>query len=256
MKRTTIFFILLCLVQAACYKNSNYNESNLAGYDTTAQMFIDTTSLLADSFHIAHVYVKLPYDADSTKTLVTYRTDLGIFVESGTQTVQIQAKQNIDSVKRIAFATLKSGTKTGIAHIQINLYTQYKILLDTFTNAYPQYMQLSANTLSVNPANDATGEVSFTCRLFRYQGSPSQLNPVTMSVLDFSSTTPLGQFRVYNNLSDPTGTTQFTWVLGDTLINGGSTNYVGVLHAIAKVASDAKGDSLSSVINLYSSIKQ
>jgi hypothetical protein len=250
MRKTAFITLFLGLLLAGCYKDSNFDASKLSGTDSTVQMFLDIDKIPADSFTVSRVLVELPYNADSTKTTVSFQTDLGFFVETGTQTATIQAKQNADSLKRIAIATLHSGTRTGIAHIKISIYTQTRILTDTLINSFPDYIQFSASTLSVKPANDATGEVGLTCKLFKFQGSPSQQNVVDLRVLDSTSTIPYGSFRIYNNLSDATSSTQFTYVLGDSTTPN-KINYIGPLHALVAVAKDAAGDSLRSQITIY-----
>jgi hypothetical protein len=253
MNRLLTSALLLLLFVGGCYKDKNYDVSNLSASDVTVQMYQDSVELPADSFSVSRILVDLPYNADTTsaKTLVSYRTDLGFFVETGTQTAQIQAKQNVDSAKRIAIATLRSGTRIGTAHILISIFTQTRQLTMPFVNAYPDFIQFTASTLSVKPANDATGEASFTCRLFKYQGSPSQQNIVTLRVFDSAYVHTYGSFRIYNNESDGTGSTQFTYVLGDSTVNG--VNYTGLLHAVISVARDNAGDSLSSTLTLVSS---
>lgn len=253
MRKLSLIVLSMSLLLTGCYKDSDYDASNISKSDLTVQIYQDSTELPADSFSVSRLLVELPYNADSTaaKTQVSFRTDLGFFVETGTQQAQIQAKQNVDSAKRIAIATLHSGTRTGTAHIQVTIFTQVRQLTMPFVNAWPDYMQFTASTLSLKPANDATGEVSFVCRLFKYQGSPSQQNVVTLKIYDSTNTHNYGSFRIYNNISDGSGSTQFTYVLGDTTVN--KLSYTGVLHAIAKAAKDVRGDTLISTLNLVSS---
>jgi hypothetical protein len=251
IQRLLFAAFLVNMLLAGCYKDSTYNTANLSGYDTTVHILLDYSSIPADSFSITRVLVELPYNADSTKASVSFKTDLGYFVETGLQTAQITATQNIDSVKRIAIATLHSGTLTGIAHLQVTSYTQVKMLTDTFVNAYPDYIQFSASTLALQPSNGAAGTVSFTCQLFKLQGWPSQLNIVTVNVYDTSYAHTYGSFSVYDNRSNLSGNTMFTYVLGDSVVDG--LNYTGILHAVSTVASDAKGDNLADTIRLVSS---
>ena len=231
-------FLLICSLLQGCYKESNYDPSKISQYDTTIHLFSDYAMIPADSVSVDRVIVELPWDADSNKSTVLVRTDLGTFVESGNQSVTITAKQNGDSAKRIGIATLKSGSVVGRAHIQcvFSLLTMY--LSDSFSIAYPDFLNLSASSLSVKPADSTKGEVTFTCKLYKQSGIPSQRNNVTMVVKD-SSFNVIGSFRVYNNLSDNTGTTQYTYVLGDSLLDG--VNYYGLLYAIASCPKNGGG---------------
>jgi hypothetical protein len=244
-----LFIILGFLMTEGCYHESDFSPQNVANADTGLQVSLQPAAIPADSFSTARIVIELPYNADTTKASATIRTDLGIFLESGTNSVIVTAKSNIDSSKKIAIATLRGGTVPGTAHLGVYFYSSTQFPTVQLYNAYPRSMIMSASTLNVKPANDATGEVSFTCKLFRDSGSVSQRNIVNMQVVD-SNSQPLGQFRVYNDLSDNTGSTQFTFVLCDSLVNG--INYYGRMLAISSTAIDSLGHLKYDSLYLYS----
>ncbi|HMG68770.1 MAG TPA: hypothetical protein VK588_13820 [Chitinophagaceae bacterium] len=248
MKRLSIL-VLSVIILFGCYKESDHKAEKVGQYNSTVNMYVESPTIPADSFSTSRIIVTLPYDADSTKSSIQLRTDLGTFVESNSNAIQLQARQNSDSIKRIAIATLKSGTKTGVAHIQAIIQTQQKNLAVTFSNSYPDYFLFSASNLSVKPSTGSPGEVTFNTKLLKQSGFPSQGNIMSVNVLD-TNNHQLGLYRLKNPYSDVGGNSQFIFVLGDSTVN--STNYTGKMFAIAST-DKAPGSSITDTLILVSS---
>ncbi|HVM87910.1 MAG TPA: hypothetical protein VMT76_06955 [Puia sp.] len=232
MHTTFVIFIVIFFFNS-CYKESNYDPQNLAKKDSSnIQIWGGGNSIPADSVSLIKIAIVFPYDADSSKCVVNLTTDLGTFVESGSNSISLAAKNNIDSAKKVAFATLKSGSQIGVAHIQCTLYSFTKTITDTFFNSYPDFINLSASSLSIKPSNGADGEITFSCKIYKSQGVPSQKNLVGITVSD-TNNVAIGSFRVKNPLSDNSGNSQFVYVLGDSIANRRASQYYGRLTAVA-----------------------
>jgi hypothetical protein len=241
--------LILLILLYSCYKESDHTADKLAVYNSTVSISLQPGTIPADSLSTSTILITLPWDADSAKSTVQLRTDLGTFVENNSNSILATARQNSDSQERIAIVTLRSGSKTGVAHITSSIQTQTKILTDTFVNAYPDYFMFSASTLAPKASTTNAGEVVFTTRLFKQAGVPSQGNVMDLVVLD-SSKNNVGLFRSKSPFSDPSGVSQFIWVLGDSTVNG--VNYTGKLYAIAQT-SKAMGVPLADTLILFSS---
>jgi hypothetical protein len=248
MRYSLIAFVFVTLLYS-CYKESDHAADKEASYNSTVSISLQPATIPADSFSTSRILITLPWDADSTKSTVQLRTDLGAFVENNSNSILATAKQNSDSQKRIAIVALRSGSKTGVAHITASIQTQTQTLTDTFVNAYPDYFMFSASTLAPKASTTSAGEVVFTTRLFKQAGVPSQGNVTDLVILD-STKKNMGLFRSKSPFSDPSGVSQFIWVLGDSTVNG--VNYTGKLYAIAQI-SKASGVPLADTLILFSS---
>jgi hypothetical protein len=243
-------FALITLVFVRCYNERDFEPSKIALSDSAFQLLPTSASVPADSISTIIITAELPYNADTSKSTATLRTDLGTFVESGSQTITLNLKNFPDSAKKIAIATLRAGMSTGIAHMQATFYSQIRYTSVNFTNSYPDLLYLSASALTIKPQNGSTGEVNFTGKIYKQSGAPSQRNQISL-VVDDSNYHSIGKFRTYNDLSDATGTTQYTYVLGDSTLN--KFNYYGKLYAIASVQTDINGGMNRDTIILISS---
>jgi hypothetical protein len=229
MKRNYLVIILV-LVIMGCYREEDYKP----GSDQSKVLFevrADRKILPADSFNTVQLTIFFDDDVDSSRAAATIKTTLGLFVESNTSTYNVTPKYNYDSAKLLATARLKSPSKAESAVVTVTVAGFSKSLPIDFSRSYPEFSELSANTLSVKPKNNAEGEVVFTNRITRTQGIPSQGNTVELEVYD-TLFNPIGSFRTYSNKSDPNGITAYTYMLGDSIANG--SHYVGKLFAISR----------------------
>jgi hypothetical protein len=218
------------LLMVGCYREEDYKP----GADQSKELFevrINPTTLPADSFSTAQHTTLFDEDIDTTKARATLQTTLGTFVESNAATYVVTPRYHYDSARLLAMAQLRSPSKVGVAVVTVTVGSFSKTVPVTYTRAYPEFSELSANTLSVKPRNNAEGEVVFTNRIIRTQGVPSQGNTVELNVYD-TLFRPIGRFRTYSNKSDPSGLTSYTYVLGDSTANG--SYYTGKLFAISR----------------------
>lgn len=227
-----IFFILL--IFCGCYKESDYEIDSDKSKDLF-QVNISRTNVIADNFSTVQLTVVFDKSVDSIKALTKFKTTSGIFVESNSTNYIAIPKYNYDSSKLISTVTLRSPLTIDNTIVSIQVAGFTKSISVKFNRSYPEFIMLSANTLSLRPKNNEDGEVIFTNKIFKTFGFPSIGTKVDLYVVD-STYQPIGCFRTYVNETDANGNTTYTFVLGDSVANG--LNYLGKLYAISKVQSN------------------
>ena len=239
MRSITIFFLAAILL-FGCYKEEDYaigsNKSgNLFGVAPSKP------SILADAFSTSQILVSFDKSVDSLKAATTFKTTAGVFQESGTNTFTVTPKYNYDSLKLIATARLRSSQNIDSAIVSVSVAGFTKSEVVYFTNSYPEISELTASTLAIKPKNNSDGEVQFTNKISKTNGLPSLNNIVDLGVFD-TLFHAIGSFRIYSNKSDASGTTNYAYVLGDSVANG--RNYTGKLFAISKTQKDQNPNNL------------
>ena len=229
MKPKFFYTLFTILLLAGCYREDDYAFRNIdvkALFTITAQ----TQTVLADEFSTIKITVAFPEEVDTAISKVTFTTTAGSFTNS-MQTVSVTPSFNVDSNRMIAVAYLRSAQKKGEAKVTANAAGFSKELIIVFTQSFPDKITLTASRLNIQPANGQKGEVIFIGELFKTTGTTSIGSVVDVHVFDSSYKREIGFFKDYKNLSDSSGNTFFTYVLGDSTANG--FYYYGKLHAIA-----------------------
>lgn len=225
-------FTIFCLILfCSCYNESDYQIDS----DKSKDLFkvsVDKNTLLADSFSTAQITVIFDNSVDSTKSSTLFKTTLGTFVESNSNSFTTTPKYNYDTSKLISTVKLKSPLTVDSAIVSIQVAGFSKSITIKFNKSYPEFITLSANTLAVKPKNNQEGEVIFTNKISKTIGFSNVNTLVDLGVFD-SAFHAIGSFRTYSNKTDASGITTYTYVLGDSLANG--YNYEGKLYAISKV---------------------
>lgn len=229
MKFVIIVSVILLFI-TGCYRENDYDrDSNKS--ESLFAVSVSKLSIPADATSITQFFVSFDKSADSLKGQTLFKTSAGVFVESGGSTYTVIPKYNYDSAKLIASVKLRSTQKVDSAIVVVEVAGFTKTVIVRFIEALPETTELTANTLSIKPKNNAEGEAVFTNKINRIIGLPSLNTTVDMEVKD-TLFAPIGSFRIYSNKSDASGLTNYTYVLGDSVANG--RKYIGKLYAISR----------------------
>jgi hypothetical protein len=235
MKKTFNFLISSLFLFASCYKEAGYEKPVS---QSSFKLYPSTYSMPADSFTTITVSVELPFDASDTLSQVTFKATKGIFPEANASTITAKAKKSIDGTKKIAQVIFKSSLLPDSAVISAELFDVTQSVTINFTRAYPDKLQLMPSSFAIKPANDVSGEVSINALVSRLKGFVSLDNEVDLEAWDSSFAGHIGSFRIYNNLTNSQGQSNYVFVLGDSVANKEEKAYTGALYIIGQTLID------------------
>lgn len=219
------------LQQTACYKDKEYNASNLIP-KTLFLFSASVDSVPADgATEVMLTASGFPINTEDSGNSVAFTTDYGTFLSTGANSATVPWTYVYlpnDSLERIATIFLHGTIIPDTAHLMaaVNGVTAPKSLY--FYRAYPDLMYILPSSLFVR-TSDSAG-IAITVDLVRHSGAVSLYTPVSLVVRNNSGAS-VGAFSIYQNLCDSSGRCLFQYVFQDT-------SYTGTLSVIAQVGNN------------------
>ena len=171
-------------------------------------------------------------------------TSNGKFKENNLMEITKDAKQMTlnGETKRVAEFTLTSSIKAENAGLDVYVQDLKKTDTVYFKFNYPDRIITTPSALFIIPS--VAQEINITCKISCIKGSPSLGQEVTMKVVKDTTDNEIGTFRVYNNISNESNETLYTYSLFP------NTTYIGKLSIIS--FSKTGATSISDTVIIYS----
>lgn len=222
MNNLNTYLLMACLL-TACYRESDYDLAKLKPDDVILNIDIEMETILADGISSTKISVELPLKSAPDLSAVKLVTSNGKFKENNLMEITKDAKQIIlnGETKKVAEFTLISSIKAENAVLEVYVQDVKKTDTVYFKFNYPDKIINIPSALFIIPSE--LQEINITCKISCIKGSPSLGQEVTMKVKD-STDNDIGTFRVYNNISNESNETLFTYSLLP------DTTYIGKLY--------------------------
>lgn len=242
MKNLNTYLIMICLL-TACYRESDYDLTNLKLDEVILNINIENNTILANGISSTKISVELPLKSAPDLSSVKLITSNGKFKENNLMEITKDAKQMIinGKTKKVAEFILISSTKAENAGLEVNVQDVKKIDTVYFKFNYPDKIKTTPSALFIIPSK--AEEINITSKISCTKGSPSFGQEVNMSVKD-SAFNKIGTFRIYNNISNESNETLYTYSLFP------NTTYIGKLFIIS--FSKKGTTSISDTVIIYS----
>lgn len=201
--------ILLIIVISSCYKDEDYNLSNIPNDFLTISFTTDT--ILADGISFTEINVEIPLETTTESSRVKLTTTNGLF-QNGSKEIEIVATYTVTNGvdKKIATTRLTSNLKVEDAIIEAkigNLSNNKKIV---FSRAYPEAVLTELPALTIAYGYQTMDLIT---KVSRIEGTPS-LNTYADIIAIDTFGNKLGQFLNYNRKVDETGILTNKFALG------------------------------------------
>lgn len=222
MKKISTIVTLLVLAGLfnACYKDEDYDDTEITADRLFQNISFDKESLLANDADIARLDVELPLELKDAYNLIRVKTTKGTFTETakGEAEQSAQIKYVEGKQKRMVTFHLKSGLSTGTAVVEISLNNVATTREITLEENLPEQIKIAPAALFM--AGGPAGELGFKTQLTSSKGKVSTGQTVLVSVRD-EGNRDRGTMRVTQLKSDAAGENNFVFsIIPDTAYSG------------------------------------
>lgn len=200
MKVHQIIFLIFLLLVSACYREEDYNLSQLE--DDIISLTFTSDTLLADGASNTDVIVEIPLESQSELSKIKITTSNGVF-ENGQKEIEVNASFAVSNGvdKKIAKVRLISTQKVENAVVEAKIGDISKSKILPFKKAYPEEIETELPALTITYGYQTT---SLKIKLSRSFGKPSINTKANVRAVD-SLGAALGQFLNYNDNADENG---------------------------------------------------
>lgn len=242
MKKIFIY-VFLSFILSSCYKESDYNLTNMNPDDVISNIAIENDTILANGKSSTKISVEIPVNSDDDLSSVKISTSAGEFQENNLKEITKDAKLVITETgtKKIAEFTIISSLNAGKISLEITVQNVSKTIYIYFGFNYPEKIRTTPSALQISPSSG--DEIEITTKISSNNGLPSIGQKVDLYAKD-SVYNCIGSFRVYNNYSNASSETSYSYSLLP------DTTYFGRLYLISSSIVDLK--QLTDTVIIYS----
>jgi hypothetical protein len=205
----------------SCYKEGDYDFSNIKKDDVLKEIIFSKHSLVANSLDTLLIHVVVPDNADDSLAEISIKATLGKFLPDNTSFISGKPKLAYlnKELKRFYTAILKSETIVGNSYIEVSSAGIKRDSMIYLKRNYPDTISMVPAALALKA--DLLSEIEIDIILGSFNGKVSYGQPISLEATD-SLGNQIGTFRSIESISSGDTCTAFFSIVPDT-------SYVGTI---------------------------
>jgi hypothetical protein len=219
MKNILATFIVLQII-SGCYKEKEYNADSLNADAVILKVWAAKTDFYANGTDTTFIFVQLPQNTKDAASLVSFKTNSGVFVETAKPEAQATASLiTTNGVKeKIAKIIYQAGGSPNIVNIDVKVSGYQKTLSFELKSVLAESLKIIPAALSIKP--DFFSEINIVAALKSSKGKVTPGQPVSLTVSDTANFSK-GSFRLRNDKGNENGECNFVYTVApDTSYRG------------------------------------